>query len=457
MPDVIAISSQNVLPLWDSFEATFFVVAGMSVGFVLGYLFPSIWRTLRRRFRPYRQFLISDISLERNIHTTLHTFDSLSDDKTEYSTVEMFVIARDFFQKREFRRSVKVYGEILTSTQATTPHIHQAMFELAQVYFALKLYPRAFDTSFELLKRKPRDSVILSFILKLLGCYFDPDRFKEVYEVYKGNLNEPLKKKMCFIVCKYVEQHLKDQAHLSKAISLLQLCLKIDFTYVYGQVLLWQTLSMKIRYTKKLSVGSEWIAFAADLNSLLRLYKTYELSLYAGLNYLSELFFRLYTHDLELKEFNIIKNEFKESLMLSQMSLQQKKVVFQIFGEFYLKQVNPKNVNEANLYKEFIIKLLQENLKNPEELNIIFLFANQNIFVNDSINPETIKTGFQVHQCKNCLSLFQYFQWSCENCGAFEALIPYLDMSTESAFYEQNWSPYQDNRNRCAHTHTYPQ
>ena len=47
----ITTQSTEGMPMWDSFEASFFVGAGLSVGIVLGFLFPSLWRTFRRRFR----------------------------------------------------------------------------------------------------------------------------------------------------------------------------------------------------------------------------------------------------------------------------------------------------------------------------------------------------------------------------------------------------------------------
>lgn len=71
MPDHIATSPPHILPVWDSFEAIFFVLAGGIIGFVFAYLFPSIWRTIRRRFRSHGRYIVSDIQWHRTLELDL--------------------------------------------------------------------------------------------------------------------------------------------------------------------------------------------------------------------------------------------------------------------------------------------------------------------------------------------------------------------------------------------------
>lgn len=456
MPDIISVPSQNVLPVWDSFEATFFVLSGMSVGFVFGYLFPSIWRTIRRRFRPHRRYALSDIKWEKNLDFNINLFELESGEKlySDYTVIELFVIARNFVQKKEFRFAIKMYGDVLTSTRATTGDIYRAMFELAQVYFSLELYTRAFDTAFELLKRKPYDAIILKFVLDILDRYFDENKINQVFRTYKGNLNEQLKRQMSFLACRYTEQYLSTNSNIQKAISMGKFAHKIYADSAYAQVLLWQALSLRTRHKKILDIKSQWIAFGGDLSTFVSICRKYQTSVSSGSSYLCKSFLTLYTEDRDLTQFDNIKNEFNDHLNLHSMNVQQKKIFLHILLEMYFIGKNTLEEEKHVTYQWFILKIFECDVNISKAFEIFFSFSKENIFVNKILNPDLIPIGLQTHQCKDCKSIFTQFKWSCEVCGSFESLKNYLLPFTEYAFNEQNWHPHKDNRNRCAHSHS---
>ncbi len=452
MPDFISIPAQNILPVWDSFEAAFFVFSGVSVGFVFGYLFPSIWRTIRRRFRPHGQYIISDISLERNLQPYISIADDYSKkDLEQYSLIELFVIARDLFQKKEFRQAIKIYGEILTSAQASTPHIHRALFELAQVYFALNLDGRAFDTAFELLQKKPRDIAVLKLILDILNKHFLYERLKEVLSIYKAPLNDQTKNRMSFLVSKHAEKFL--ETDVERAILLSKFALQISTDFGYAQFVLWQGLSLRTRQKKPLETSSKWIAFAGDLFTGVNICKTHFISPSAISPYISRLLSQLFEADSNLKAYNVIKTEFRNSFKFSQITQLSQKIIFQILLESLIFKKEEYSPEKYSSYQTFMQTILAGSEQIFLALDQFFLFSKDNIFVNEILNPDVINIGLQEHRCKNCKSVFTKFQWSCGVCGSLESLNVFLPPFTEHAFHDQNWYPHQDNRNRRADSH----
>jgi len=456
MPDTISVPLQNTLPLWDSFEATFFVLSGMSVGFVFGYLFPSIWRTFRRRFQSHRRHIIEDIPWQRKLDLDLKILD-IQSDLSKYELVELFVIARDMTQRGEFRHAIKVYGQILTSELVTTPFIHRAMFELSQVYFSLGLYIRTFDTAFEVFKRKSNDPVIFQFLLIVLTQHIDEEKLYKTFRVFRGEPSELLRNQMSYLVCHYASLCLAQEPENLRSINLSRFALKIDPEFSYARFILWRSLSVRTRKKKSLNIKAKWVAFAADFSSWINLCKETELSTFAGAPYLYKLIAHLLHEDLNLECFNSIKSEFLEILNLPQILQSSRKTFLDSFLDIsIILQIEDRSC-EKSQYKIFLEQLFIKNESLKNELFPFFLFSKENIFVNDIINPNILKIGLQAHHCKSCKAIFVQFQWLCEICGSYEPLTRYVSPFMEYAYNnDKNWHSYQDNRNRCVDSYSSP-
>jgi tetratricopeptide (TPR) repeat protein len=444
MPALISTPSQNTLPVWDSFEAIFFVLAGIIVGFVLGYLFPSIWRTLRRRFRSHRRYILTDIPWHRTLEIDLDILplekklSAMQDEKdvrTNFSLVQSFVIARDFVQRGEHRHAVKIYGEILTSDQASTSYIHRALFELAQVYFSLSLYARAFDTALELFKRRRRDALILQFLLLVLSKYPDEEKLLKIFRIFKGIPNEKLVKQMAQVACLYAEKRLVSGHDHKKLVELTRLALRIDGTWAHALFLLWQSTSQTMRYKRPLDVKAKWIAFAADLDSWIHLCEDTNLSPHAGAHHISSLLVDMLTQDPNFESFQMIQPEFKEIIDFEKFSASQQKILLEsIFSAILLIREVQTLITEQNCLTLF------NKICHKQQI------LQQDFFVNGVINPNVLKLGILAHSCPHCQSLFARFNWSCSVCHSPEPLMACLPSFTECAFHvNKNWNPHKGN------------
>lgn len=201
MPRPAATTGADGLPLWDTFEALFFLIAGLSIGVVLGVMFPSLWRSFRRRFRNPSRFAPHDASLSAYVSHTppLHILSaSESEEDAEVAPsgqvglAEAFVIARHHLQEGRPRESVRIYLDILGHEQVSTQQTNRALFELSQVYAELGLQSRALDTGLELLHRKPDDGRVFTYLLDLCTRYGILDRVKGLLSIRKGRIDEGL-------------------------------------------------------------------------------------------------------------------------------------------------------------------------------------------------------------------------------------------------------------------------
>lgn len=346
MPDHIVTSPTHILPVWDSFEAVFFVLAGGIIGFVFAYLFPSIWRTIRRRFRSHGRYIVTDIPWHRTLELNLDilpldkkisAIQETKEIQKNFSLVQLFVMARDFVQRGELRHAVKIYGEILTSDKASTSYIHRALFELAQVYFALGLYTRAFDTGLELLKRKTRDEHILKFVLRVLNEQVDEEKLVKTYRIFKGRLNDKLRKQMAHIACEYAENKLKSTHEYKKVIELTRLALRINGSSTHALFLLWKSSSQTVRNKNALDAKAKWVAFATDLEGWIKLCEDTGLSPHAGARHILSLALEIIAQDPAFEYFESIQNEFRDILDFKKLSASQQKILLEsIFSSIIL-------------------------------------------------------------------------------------------------------------------------
>ncbi|MEN9529692.1 MAG: hypothetical protein RI932_1565, partial [Pseudomonadota bacterium] len=140
MPRPVSDSIADGLPLWDTYEALFFLLTGISLGIVLGFLFPSVWRSFRRRFRKLERYKPDKAVAAPWVAATgpriLSVDDSDSENgetRSELDLVTLFVSARYAVQEKSLREAAALYLQILGSEKVTRVQTNKAMFELAQV------------------------------------------------------------------------------------------------------------------------------------------------------------------------------------------------------------------------------------------------------------------------------------------------------------------------------------
>lgn len=440
MPDYIVTPSPNILPVWDSFEAVFFVLAGGIIGFVSAHLFPSIWRTIRRRFRSHERHIPSEILWNRTLELNLDILpldkkiSAIQEEKEirkKFPLVQLFIIARDLVQKGELRQAVKIYGEILTSDQLSTLYIHRALFELAQVYFLLGLYPRAFDTGLELLKRKRKDEQILSFLLKVLAHHTDEDKLMTIYRIFKGKGNEMLYKNAAFLACQYAQNRLKRSCNDKKTLELIRFALHVEKKFKYALFLLWKSSNQTVQYKKNLDTKAKWVAFAAHLESWAQLCEDTQLSPYALAHDIASFILEITNEDPTFKSFDLIQTEFTEIFNLKKFSNSQQKIILDsIFSGIILLRDGHTQITEQNC-----LLFLKKICNNEQILQYVMLFS-------INITQAVLKLGASAHFCSNCQAIFAHFDWSCNVCHLPEALMPYTSLFKEYDFNAtiKNWN-----------------
>ena len=183
MPRPVSDTIAGGLPLWDTYEALFFLLTGAFLGLILGFLFPSLWRSFRRRFRKTDRFKPDRLSSGQLIERSgllqpdkLQNLNEEDDNQTEQSIGSLFVAARYAVQESAYREAVALYLQILGSESVSRVHTNKAMFELSQVYALSSLPLKAFETGVELLHRKPAHTDLFRFLLHQLKDNFDEER-----------------------------------------------------------------------------------------------------------------------------------------------------------------------------------------------------------------------------------------------------------------------------------------
>ncbi|APJ04472.1 hypothetical protein [Silvanigrella aquatica] len=419
--------SAEGMPMWDTFEASFFVGAGLSVGIVLGILFPSLWRTFRRRFRKSAHYAPEGKKLESKISVHLKILGvSEESEQEEIKEIEMgmsvsgnynfiyiseaFVLARNFFQIGNTKDAVKMYIEILTHQNVSKQETHRALFELSQVYSSLGLHVRAFDTAMELLRRTPHNYEVLEHILKICSQGFFPDKLYAALSIYKGSHDHKLRIKIAHSLCHIGEMQLLENEKLEKAIELARNALRWERSSGRALMLLWQTTSQDLWQKVVHDPKMMWTALAADLEALVQIYKNTTVSPVAGAKYLSVIISKISDEREAIESYAIVKSEFTRVLNKDKIDLNTQKYLWaSIFHASLLIQNSPEL--KKSRFLSDVLAILGES---PSYFNFV---AKQD---------EAARIGYSSHYCEKCSSFYSSFAWKCLNCNTEEALKPII-------------------------------
>lgn len=425
MPKLTVNQTINTLPTWDSFEAVFFVFGGLSVGIVLGILFPSLWRTFRRRFRKPSQYapLASDHWVkEKENQIKLHILNSddsgdtgeahVSQQNVNIKIAEAFILSRFYFQNGRARDCVKIYIDILTNEAVSKEETNQALFELSQVYRSLGLISRAYDTAFELLNRKPNHNKVLNHLVTLCSEHQMKERFNHILSIYNGSPDLSLQRTVAHAFASVGEEFL-NKNQISEAVDYAHRSLKWDRASGRALILLWEASNRDIWNRTNLDLKSKWVALGASLESRGQVHLTSEVSPIAGAEHLRDIFENVCQTPGFIESFQEVEREFHQALEWKKFSLEaEKKLLESIFYALLLLQ--GKNETRDHPALPGLLALITSKTKGTFVLNAEFPLQFR----------EAIKMGFFAHRCQKCSAFSTRFRWQCPSCGEKESLLP---------------------------------
>ncbi len=417
-------------PMWDSFEAVFFVLAGISVGIVFGVLFPSLWRTLRRYFRKKSRYEPRSSKWEGSLSLKLEILndnlpDEQSTDNFDQKIYEAFSAARYFFHIGQTRKSVSLYVEILTHEKVSTQETNRALYELAQVYEQMGLHQRAYETVLELLNRKPSDVNVFKLLLTQCVLNFDIERLKEVLGIFKGHVDQNIRRLISHGICSLTLKR-KSFDDLSLPIEEARLAVKWDRTSLRALELLWMFTSRQFWKRNENNPKMIWLSLATDLDAIVQINTVNKISCAIGSGYLAEVLEKLFFDDSLFFHFEAVKSEF-----------------FKAFSYAKINSVVQKKFFQCLLYSLVLviysfhqkIPSVEERTQKCSRLFFFFFFLKH-----EKIPPHIFQlsgdikglpcfvTGILAHHCTVCLTEHSSFQWNCVHCGATETHMPIHEM-----------------------------
>lgn len=419
MPRPASLTGADGLPLWDTFEASFFLVAGLFVGVVLGFLFPSLWRTLRRRFRNTARFAPEANTLGQPITAPVRLLPEDDLEQTETSTTtdltisQAFVFARSMIQQGRAREAVQTYLEILAFEQVTKKETNRALYELSQTYAELGLSSRAIETGMELLHRKPELVAVFEHVMKLCVRFGEFSRLKDVLQTFKGQLTPPQRMVVAHAFAEAGENQLAS-THRKEALEFARLAARYFGVSARAKILLWQVTSLDLWERSAKEPSSLWLALAADLEARAQIARETQISPAAGADYLAECLGNLATaHAVRpVREvFQKIQSEFLKVSGRGRMDLIESEKNEWIIVYAALRFLNDPVFWESQSLRD-IVEVLAPNAW-PRAVG-------QEHHL--SLRTAVLADGLKIQSCAHCHSIVAQFSWMCQVCGALESM-----------------------------------
>ncbi len=425
MPRPLGLTGTEGLPLWDTVEAVYFLVAGFSAGVVIGFLFPSMWRAFRRRFRNIKRF--ASALPEQTVSSPLKAFEESGDEaerrKTlgDFSIEALFVHARSLVQGNRPRDAVQMYLDILGDERVSKGETNRALFELAQAYSIIGLSGRAFDVGIELLSRKPKHRQVFLFLLGIVSKSQRYVRVLELLPLWKGDADSQLRTRIAHAICEHSESLLRS-GQIAAAKDAAALATRWSFVCARARLLLWQTTSEEMLEKVEGDVRRRWIALAADLDSWARIYSEVEFSPMATASHARKLMVALGKNPNSINAFPDIHAEF---LVASGMGRAGEKNTRRAVESLVLATLvcEPQGWNSLSADAFLPVAALVVP-------TVIFRISS----VSSSLSEGTIKglqVGLKAHRCKVCSAMVGEFVWECPQCFELESFFPVATLNFE--------------------------
>ena len=434
LPRPLVPSGFESQPMWDTFEATFFLVAGLSIGVVFGFLFPSLWRTFRRRFRSVKRYAPLDekllphlqIDMERLTTPEAET-DLPAELNAESSTIlaTLFVLARNAFQNLKPRDAVQYYVQILGHEQVSKQHTNRALFELSQVYLQLGLTSRAFDTAIELLHRKPRNEHVFSYLINMCIDKSMLDRLKLILSLYKGNLSNHLRLNIAHALCILGDKYLS-QSKFKDALQCARDAVRWHMDSARARILLWHVTSIQVWQPEDGDARLLWTAFTIDAEARHNIFKDCQVSPAAGADNLTRQIAHLSVTPAIMECFRDMLPELKRVFDAQGQISPHLPCLEDILFMGALPLIS-QNLESSDATLKSLLKLMCPSLSAP-----FFQPSEKNS------SPEWrqwVLNSWQWHKCNRCQTRVEKFLWQCPKCNSretFESCAPAQTPSSSS-------------------------
>lgn len=415
MPRPVSDSIADGLPLWDTYEAFFFLLTGISLGLVLGFLFPSVWRSFRRRFRKLERYKpdkvlagpLVPLSHNELQHFLIHS-DVSEEPQHEVDLVPLFVSARYAVQENALREAASFYLQILGSERVTRSQTNKAMFELSQVYALSGLTAKAIETSLELLHRKPTHVEVFRHLLKLVSQTGEKHHLELILELYSGPVSGELAREVAWFLSEVAARLLREgelPEQRQRSVRLAKLAVRWNPTAIMPKLILIESTSVLWRIVEQRPADQWLTGFCADLTELVRLRESnQQLSPFAFARFLNDWFVQLDARTAAVEA--VLQNMPEELTSQLKMSAHQKGgsdldygFVWDILEKWHL---NGRSLAQADAsgsrpgWEDRFRSLFQTTAKSKR------------------FDP--------LHECGACSQIYRAFEWRCSNCGRWETL-----------------------------------
>ena len=465
------------LPLWDTFEVVFFLVAGVFLGVVAGVLFPSLWRTLRRRFRKPESrnyldtsslLLLNDrviptadlsVTLDSSPSTQILHFNTAThpnrnppcrslqlssrliqdpsqpSDQIESSELvaqdlqQSFFTARYLASENNTREAIRLYANLLSSSTISKHQTHSALFEMAQCYFSLGLFSKSLEIATELSARLRTNPQIFCLALQSAFQVNHWKSFQQLVNQYSGPRTQELRG----FVSKKIVEFWSRPSNLSSRqsgdqLSALNRAVQWDDDNLQARVLLWQFTSQS---TWDNSPGDPIVLsglFFEDFFAFSSLQHDTNLSPYAVASSTSSRLLRLAEANPSKIQISRAKREFYRSNEkdLAELfeSSEQSQLSFERFLESALASVPPVSAAKGSQALKSLVPNLLQDFPNTR---MEFLLES----LSNSLSPT-----LPLHLCHQCKGWFLSHAWTCPGCrGSGTLWLP-----SQQIFVEQSQS-----------------
>jgi len=422
------------LPLWDTFEALFFFVAGLSAGVVLGILLPSLWRTLRRRFRriekvaPLADATLADvmprIAILRGAESDAKEGDAdYDDDGSEVerealphvSVVEAFVYARYLTQEGKAREAVRVYLDLLKHDRISKGQTNRALFELAQCYVEVGLEARALDTFLELHHRKPEKAPVLLKAIALCCRLRDETRLQSTLTSYRGVRPESVREAASTALCFFADEA-SAAGNSKRALELARQTLRWENDSAHGRALLWRLTGAELWQASRASeragdAKALWSAFAADWRARYDISRDTGLSPAAECGTIAERIAHLAALPEAALDLRAVRREFRETAGTSERDgKESEEKLFEALVVYGFLEL----FRYARMAEDVPVASLAPLLLSPPAATFV---ARAAAFLREAGPGPFPLVVYFLHECSRCQALVQRFRWTCPQCG----------------------------------------
>jgi hypothetical protein len=390
----------------------------VSLGVVIGFLFPSVWRAFRRKFRNTKRFATA-LPTEL-VQPPLQQFDEVpeeADARHVLATLpieSLFVHARSLVQGKNPRDAISVYLEILGDERVSKSETNRALFELSQTYAWVGLLGRSFDVGFELLSRKPKHRQVFEFLMSVIVKSQRYDRILEILPVWRGDADAKLRLRIAHALCEHAENILLS-GNVAAARDVASLATRWSYGSARARLALWEATSSDVLTKIGTDVKQRWIAFAADLDSLSRIFSEIQTSPMASAQHVRMIMSELGKDARGVEAYFDIEREFLLASGLSRVGDKSTRAVVDDVVLFVL-------LSDSRDWKVAVsgdVGAIARVVSSSIVEKVLSALA----ALGDPAGTAFLH-GLKIHQCSLCGGVAKEFAWVCSHCGERETLRP---------------------------------